>query len=196
MPFERPKLPDTPPPGGGPLTVVLAVDCSGSMAGDKLGHAKTAMRELANKYLGKGTGCSIAVVSFGGPSAIYPSTILVPPTQALEVLLGAAHQLQADGGTPMHAAFENIRQLLETVPGKRLAILLTDGQPNDAVACRQTAQSLRALKITIGIIPIGNDADQAFLKSIGDLESSIKVDDAGAGLTAAVFDILTKVEGK
>lgn len=191
QPFEPPKVSDRPPVEPG--TVVLCIDCSGSMSGSKLQEAKQLLHVLAQKYANLGGNWSISVVNFGGPYDIYPSKILLPPTKSVDALQAASDQLRVGGGTPMDAGLENIRNVLETATGKRLAILLTDGAPNDRHQSEQTAQTLKTLQITIATVPIGNDADREFLRRIGDLESDIAVDSSGAGMTDAVLDLLQKV---
>jgi molecular chaperone DnaK len=176
-----------------PVTVVLAVDCSGSMSGEKILQARAMLQELAGKYLGDGAGNrSVAVVNFGGTHEIYPSAVLVPPTSSVAEVCSVADRLTVGGGTPMHAGLDNIRQLLAGAPGKRIAIVLTDGHPDSVAQSEQVAATLKAERIVIGVVPIGNDADQAFLRRIGDLHSSITVDSSGRNMTAAILDILGK----
>ncbi len=175
-----------------PTTVVLAIDCSSSMAGEKIEQARSALEEIAQTYLRGASQRSVAVVNFGGAHSIYPSRILLMPTQSLEAVRATTRQLVAEGDTPMDAGLQSVRQVLDSAPGRRLAIVLTDGQPNNVETSRQTAQTLRALQIQIGVVPIGSDANRDFLNSIKDFDSSIVVDDSGKGMAAAVLDILTK----
>jgi uncharacterized protein YegL len=191
--YEEPKIVEVPVQQGGPATVVLAVDCSISMSGSKIMEARNAAKEIARKYLSKGDQNLLAMVNFGGPHHMYPASILVQPTRDLSQLEAAADRLQPDGGTPMEAGMERIREILESATTKRVAIILTDGQPNDAGKTRQLAQTLKALNILIGTVPIGTDADKGFLGSIGDLESNMQVDNQGRGMAAAVLDILSKI---
>lgn len=192
MAYKEPEAPDKMPSGGTePATVVLAVDCSGSMIGSKLTEAKKAVSEVAEKYAAKGW--SIALVNFGGPSSIYPASILARPTTSAAQVIEATNFLIADGGTPLEAGMDRIREILEMAPGKRVTIIITDGQPNDIALTQQRAQTLKAQRIIIGTVPIGSDANKEFLTSIGDLESSIQADDRGHGTSAAVLDILAKL---
>jgi Mg-chelatase subunit ChlD len=190
--YEEPKVVEVPG-GGGPVTVVLAVDCSISMFGSKIDQARNSAKEIARKYVSEDGSRKVALVNFGGPHHIYPAKVLVAPTNSIGQIESAADGLQAGGGTPMEAGMERIRDVLEPAQGKRVAIILTDGMPNDPEKTRQLSQTLRSLGITIGTVPIGTDADQNFLRAIGDLESNLKVDNAGQGMTAAVMDILSKV---
>ena len=121
------------------------------------------------------------------------ATVLQGPTQSLEAINAAANQLSADGGTPMEAGMEKIREVLESVAGKRVAVVITDGQPNDVAQTKQRAQTLRALQIQIGTIPVGSDADKRFLQDISDIDTTVNVDDHGRGTAAAVLDILGKI---
>lgn len=189
--YEEPKWDD--PPTGEPGTVVLAIDCSGSMYGSKMEEAKQILTEIAEKYFDLGSNWSIGVVNFGGPHEIYPSKVLLPPTQSLDEIRATADRIEADGGTPMAAGLENIRHILETASGKRRALVITDGRPNSVNQSRQTAQTLKALDIQIGVVPIGDDADRSFLADIGDFHSDIDVDGSGHGMAAAVIDLLKKM---
>ena len=185
-----------PPPKGQdecPATVVLAVDCSGSMSGSKIVEAKRVMGELAEKYTELGRNWSIGVVNFGGNYEIYPSTVLLEPTQSLDEIRAVANQLSIGGGTPMAAGLENVREILENVGGIRIAIVITDGQPADRIQTAQTAETLKNLQIKIGTVPIGSDANRTFLSSIGDLASDISVDGSGHGMAAAVIDLLQRI---
>ncbi len=188
--YREPEIREMPA-NAGPATVVLAVDCSGSMSGSKIFEARQAVLETGSKFAGMGW--AVGVVSFGGPASIYPAATLVSPTTSAQAFEGVIEQLQAGGGTPMEAGMECIRNILENTAGKRVAIIITDGEPNSKEMTRQTVQTLKALRIILGTIPIGAGADHAFLSEIGDLASNIPVDNQGKGLGAAVMDILARV---
>jgi molecular chaperone DnaK len=187
--FLEPTLTES----SGAATVVLAIDCSASMSGSKMDQAKRVLTELAEKYVELGRNWSISVINFGGPGSIYPSQIILPPTNELDQIRTAADRLDAGGGTPMEAGLDNVRDVLEAVSGTRLAVIITDGQPWNTALCRSRAQTLQALNIRIATVPIGDDADRDFLRSIGDLESDIHVDGAGRGMSDAVIDLLKKI---
>jgi len=189
--YEEPDLDKVP--DGEEGTVVLAIDCSGSMCGSKMEEAKRILTEIAEKYVEIGSNWSIGVVNFGGPHEIYPSKVLLSPTHSLAEIRASADRIQANGGTPMAAGLESIRHILETAPGKRRAVVITDGRPNSVQQSRQTAQTLKALGIQIGVVPVGEDADRSFLADIGDFHSDIDVDGSGHGMAAAVIDLLKKM---
>lgn len=190
--FMQPDLP-TGELGSGEATVVLAIDCSGSMCGSKMDEAKNILSQMAGKYAELGRNWSVSVINFGGPAEIYPSKVLLPPSKAISQIRDAAEKLEAAGGTPMVAALQNIRTVLEAVSGTRLAIIITDGQPSETSKCIQTAQTLQALGIQIATVPVGSDANREFLKQLGQLESDVQVNNSGQGMADAVLNLLLKV---
>lgn len=116
-----------------PLPVLLLLDRSGSMAGEKISTLNGAVNQMIESFKSAGQGeveINLAVISFGGDV-----TYDIPLQPVLEL---SNIQLQANGGTPMGAALSMAKDLLEDkeiIPSKgyRPAIVLvSDGAPTDA----------------------------------------------------------------
>ncbi|MCW5980666.1 MAG: VWA domain-containing protein [Bryobacteraceae bacterium] len=118
------------------LLVIFAIDASGSMAVNRIHHAKgAALRLLQDAYRRR---FSVAVVAFRGNSA----ETLLAPTRSASLAKRALDEALVGGGTPLAAG---IRESLEIARRARLAggppalmVLVTDGCAN--VASRPDAR--------------------------------------------------------
>lgn len=154
-----------------PLPVILLADVSGSMGVDgkiqALNHATREMVEAFQDESDLRAEIHLAVITFGGQSRIHLP--LSPVRNASWSDLGA------NGGTPMGAAFDLAREMVEdrnTVSSRAYRptiVLVSDGQPTDT--WQQPLQTLigseRGGKAFRMALAIGADADfsvlQAFL---------------------------------
>ncbi|UJF16295.1 VWA domain-containing protein [Jeotgalibaca sp. MA1X17-3] len=113
--------------------VVLVIDRSGSMKGQRLIDAKTAANNFIETMLTRDPNLRIALVSFAGPN---------PPTQAVTVesgfsqnksfLKGKVNGLVANGGTHTQAGIIQGRILLNgpaSTADNKFMVLLSDGEP-------------------------------------------------------------------
>jgi uncharacterized protein YegL len=158
-----------------PLPVVLLADVSGSMAVDgKIAALNHAVREMIEAFQDESdlrAEIHLAVVTFGGQAQTHMP--LVPARSASWSDLGAS------GGTPMGAAFELARQMIEdrgAVPSRAYRptlVLVSDGQPTDPwqPPLQALLGSERGGKAFRMALAIGADADhgvlQAFLADPG-----------------------------
>ncbi len=135
----------------------LVLDCSESMAGEKLKNAKSGAADFAqtackNGYL-------VGVIAFSDSARIIAQP--QSATAGVESRLGT---LTADGGTDIAAALRLARESLR-IPVTRVITLVTDGQPQDPGAAIYEAN--RAKQVGIEIFTIGtDDADLEFLRKI------------------------------
>ena len=167
--------------------VYLLIDCSGSMAGDKLAKAKLGAAGFAKEAISKGY--SVGLVSFYGIA-----NHLCEPTKDMGLLQSNIDRLQAKKagkarrfigvfhrgafGTNIAAAIRVARQRLSNRTGTRAIVIITDGQPNASGDPDATLRAgKRATRDGIDIITIGtDDADQRFLNKLASTtELSMKV---------------------
>ena len=114
-----------------PVSIVLLIDISGSMAGQPLNDAKEAAQALIDQL---GEGEQIAVIAFAG--AIDLDTIDTarehPPTTDRSAAATLIDGLEALGGTPLYdALYKGTLWAQEATPGHRAIVLLTDGVDED-----------------------------------------------------------------
>lgn len=116
-----------------PLPVILLLDTSGSMGGDKIDSLNDAVRKMLGTFRREESQASeflISVITFGGTASLAQ-----PPTPASEL---AYTDLSADGGTPLGAAIDLAKALIEDrerTPGRAyrpLVVLVSDGVPTDS----------------------------------------------------------------
>ncbi len=117
-----------------PLPVILLLDRSGSMGGEKISTLNSAVNEMISSFKTAGQGevdINLGVISFGDGGATYDL-----PLQSVAGITGIA--LQANGGTPMGKALMMAKDLLEdkeVIPSKGYrpaVVLVSDGAPNDS----------------------------------------------------------------
>lgn len=151
-----------------PLPIILVVDVSGSMQGEgkiqALNHAVKEMLEAFQDEADLRAEVHVAVITFGGAARLHMP--LTPARRATWT------DLRADGNTPLGAAFELARGLVEDkqlVPSRAYRptiVLLSDGQPNDEwqaplKALLASERGGKAFRMALGI---GGDADNDMLK--------------------------------
>ena len=141
--------------------LVLVLDVSGSMEGEKLAMAVAGALELVGSaapedYLG------VVLVS-SSPRVLFPPRPMTAQgkKEAESLLLS----LRAGGGTVLGGAFREALRLLEGVPVERKAVLvLTDGLIADP------KEPILALAATAGVevsaLALGPDTDAAFLEAL------------------------------
>ena len=141
--------------------LVLVLDVSGSMEGEKLALAVAGALELVRSaapedYLG-------VVLFSSGPRVLFPPRPMTEQgkKEAESLLLS----LRAGGGTVLGGAFQEALRLLEGVPVERKAILvLTDGLVADP---KEPILSLaQASGVEVSALALGPDADAAFLEEL------------------------------
>lgn len=152
-----------------PLPVILLADISGSMGVDgKIQALNHAVREMIEAFQDESdlrAEIHVAVITFGGDARVHIP--LVPARSAAWTDLGA------NGGTPMGAAFDLTRELVEdrnTIASRAYRptlVLVSDGQPTDAWQSPMQAlhESERGGKAYRMALAIGADADEAVLQA-------------------------------
>lgn len=151
-----------------PLPVLLLLDVSGSMDGDKIevlnGSVAEMLQALRDEDAGAGS-IQLGVITFGGERAV--EHLPLGPLDGVEL-----SPLRANGRTPMGQAFELARRLIEDrdrLPSRSYRptiALLSDGLPTDSgwdEALSDLVTSERASKASRFALGIGADADHEML---------------------------------
>ena len=116
-----------------PLPVVLLLDTSGSMYGDKIKSLNDAVGKMLGTFTKEESQANeflVSIITFGGTASLAYS-----PTPASEL---AYTSLNADGGTPLGAAIDLAKTLIEDreqTPSRAyrpLVVLVSDGVPTDS----------------------------------------------------------------
>jgi molecular chaperone DnaK len=138
--------------------VYLVVDCSGSMAGNKLEQAKKGAQNFARDALSKGY--SIGLIRFDSGASI-----VCVPIKDISKLKKSLEALEAGDSTNMTSAIQMAHHKLKINTGARAMVIVTDGMPDNPESSLQAGES--AKKDGIDIIAIGtDDANRAFLEKI------------------------------
>lgn len=152
-----------------PLPVIILADTSGSMGVDgKIEALNLSLNDMISRFAEEESGVAeihVGIVTFGGSAMLHQD--LMP---AREV---SRNPLVATGMTPMGAAFDIARELIEDkakVPGRAYSpaiVLLSDGQPNDEweAPLESLLNSPRAQKAQRFALGIGEDADAEVLRA-------------------------------
>lgn len=116
-----------------PLPVILLLDRSSSMGGEKISTLNSAINEMIESFKSAGQGeveINLGIISFGDGGATYDL-----PLQPVSGITQIA--LSANGDTPMGMALKMAKDLIEdkeTIPSKGYrpaVVLVSDGAPND-----------------------------------------------------------------
>ena len=151
-----------------PLPVLVLADTSGSMSVDgKIDALNTALSDMVDAFSEEDDSRAqihVGVITFGGAAAVHLP--LAPAAKA------ALQPLPANGMTPMGAAFDIVRQIVEDkdqISSRAYTpaiVLVSDGQPNDdwEPALGRLLGSERAKKAQRFALGIGEDADADVLR--------------------------------
>lgn len=151
--------------------VYLLIDCSGSMAGNKLTRAKNGALDFAETAFNDGY--AVGLISFSDDVSH-----LCSPISKIQDLSAAVNSLQIQGGTNLTPAIEEVVERFEGKSGAlRAMVIVTDGltsNPQDALNAADRAKQLGISILTIGT----NDADFDFLSQLAsDTELAKQVSD-------------------
>ncbi len=133
--------------------LVVIIDCSGSMQGQKLKEAKTALREVLNSIP---RSVHIGLLAFGGSQGWQFN--LGPRDDSYLNL--AIDKLQADGNTPlgeyMKYGADRLLQQKETQLGygNYRLLIITDGEASDPKAVEKYTPEIMARGISVDVIGV------------------------------------------
>lgn len=142
------------------LGMVLVIDKSGSMEGDKIEMAKSAARSAA-ELLGRRD--QVAVLAFDGDTYVICE---MQSANNKAKISDEISRIDAGGGTTMYPAMEMANDILMQTSAKlKHVIILTDGisSPGDFEGM---AQQMASNKITLSTVGVGEGADTNMLETI------------------------------
>jgi len=138
--------------------VYLAIDCSGSMQGNKLEQAKHGILRFADEALKNGY--RVGLISFD-----TEARIICDPVSDIQILTSGVRAMRVGGSTNMVKAIKLAHDNLKGLEGTRVIVFATDGMPDNVNAAIKAAQS--AKDNGIDFIAIGtDDANQSFLGNL------------------------------
>lgn len=154
-------------PTAKPLPVVLLLDVSSSMSGDKIENLNKAVKDMLDTFAQEEkmeTEILVSVITFGNQVELQ-----VPYTKASQVQW---KNLQANGRTPMGTALKMAKAMIEdieTTPSRAYRptiVLVSDGQPNDSWEAPMEGfiSEGRSSKCFCWAMGIGRDADNIVLE--------------------------------
>jgi uncharacterized membrane protein len=142
------------------LAMVLSIDKSGSMSGDKIAMARSAARS-AVELLGRRD--QVAVLAFDGETFVISEMQRASDKGGIDSDIA---RIDAGGGTSMYPSMELANELLQATSARlKHVILLTDGvsSPGDFEGITQTMVSGR---ITVSTVAVGEGSDTQLLEEI------------------------------
>jgi uncharacterized protein YegL len=159
-------------PKAKPLPVVLLLDVSGSMGGQKIQNMNAAVRDMLADFSDTETSeidIHVAIITFGDQVLLHQALTSASAIQWQD--------LSASGMTPMGTALQMAKAMIEdkdTVPSRAyrpVVVLVSDGGPNDSweTPLHAFIGEGRSAKCDRMAMAIGADADEGVLrKFLGD----------------------------
>lgn len=154
-------------PKAKPLPVVLLLDVSTSMSGEKIDNLNDAVEKMISTFSEEEkieTEILVSVITFGNEVKLH-----IPFTKASSIQWAP---LEANGMTPMGTALKMAKTMIEdkeTTPSRAYRptiVLVSDGQPNDSweSPLDEFTSGGRSSKCDRMAMAIGRDADETVLK--------------------------------
>lgn len=171
-------------PQAKPMPVILVLDNSGSMSGEKIGNLNAAVREMLETF--RESACpeavfNVAIVTFGtgihlfqemtDADSVHWQDIAISDTETCKSLTGKWDDASARG-TPLGATLKIVKSIIEDktiIPSRAYrpaVILVSDGHPTDRwdARLREFIQEGRSSKCDRWAMAIGRDADEKVLE--------------------------------
>ncbi len=153
------------------VDMVIVLDRSGSMQGEKLGHAREAVVKLLNLL---GAGDRFALVSYSDRVRVH--TGLVPVTLGnLASLTAMAREISPGGGTNLGAGLGrglDTHAAAKSIGNRGRVILISDGLANQGItdpsALARIASSATRRELTVSTVGVGMDFNEQLMTLLAD----------------------------
>ena len=163
-------------------TVMLLIDTSSSMAGERLQQAQTALTATVDAFT---PGQAVGLRNYGGDCGDAGSVLVPIGSDNRPQLRSAITALVADGGTPTPDAILGAAADLADATGRREIVLVSDGESTCGDPCATVAQLKNEQGIDVTIHAVGfkaPDTAEAELECIAE---------AGGGTYFSAHDLPT-----
>lgn len=172
-----------------PRDIAFVLDRSGSMGGEKIAQARTALKQV---LAGLREQDSFAMIAFDEIIETYRDEATLATTEEIEAAQEFVGNVQADGGTNIFDALKSAFQALPINKGQpRYVVMLTDGQPTagetDTEAILEMARQMNEVGARVVIFGIGDDVNTVLLEKLANQSGGDVIYlRAGMNITAAV----------
>lgn len=142
------------------LAMVLVIDKSGSMGGEKIELAKDAARGAVELL---GPKDSLGVIAFDGESYVVSEVRAAADQRSI---IDAIATIQASGGTNMYPAMVDAFEQLRNASARlKHVIMMTDGQSQGG-DFQGIAADMAAARITLSTVALGQGASEGLLEEL------------------------------
>ncbi len=146
-----------------PLALVIALDTSGSMTGEKIAQAKSAITRMVRDMRDTD---DVALVRYSDSAELIQPLASVGAVR--ESLLARVNALEAGGGTAIPLGLASALDALTGEHGGRVrrVVLVSDGLDSSRPQSERLASSSFERGITISSMGIGLDFDEAYMSGV------------------------------
>lgn len=152
------------------LPVILLLDVSGSMSGEKINSLYDSVTDMLQAFAEarvREKMIDVAIITFGNEVLLH-----TPYTSVDDLRNAGVSRFHADGMTPMGTALKMAKEMIEdkaTTPShiyRPAVVLVSDGEPNDSWQQPMDAfiRDGRSAKCQRFAVAIGSDANQDILR--------------------------------
>jgi VWFA-related protein len=173
-----------------PVNVILALDTSGSVAGEPLGHLRSAGRALLGRLQ---AGDQAALVTFS-----HEVTLREPLTRDLDRVGHALESVEPRGETAVLDATYSAMMLGEQDIGRDLLIIFSDGLDTSSwLTARQVLDAARRADVVVYAVAVRGTDRPVFLRELTGLTGGSLVEvDSTRHLSAAFLQVFDEFRSR
>ncbi len=150
-----------------PVAFAVVVDSSGSMAGDKIEHARSAASALIERLT---PGDVVSLISYDRSATVHIASAEVGSDRS--ALIRAVEGLRPRGNTCMSCGMERAFELLDRAPSGfvRRVVVLSDGQANSGVTDTSALAAMAArasdTQVVTSTVGLGQDYNELLMTAV------------------------------